>query len=58
MGTELNSMFGHPPLLKVVPMDTTKNIHFSAKNEVPVDKGHNVSCTVRTNCHPPEQHSP
>ena len=59
MGAELNCLFGHPPLLKVVPMDTIeKYISLQGKNEVPVDKEHNVSCTVRTNSDPPELHSP
>ena len=59
MGAELNCLFGHPPLLNVVPMDTIeKYISLQGKNKVPVDKGHNVSCTVRTNSDPSELHSP
>lgn len=59
MGAELNRLFGHPPLLKVVPMDTTeKYFSLQKKNKVPVDKGHNVSCTARRNSGPPELHSP
>ena len=59
MGAELNRLFGHPPLLKVVPMDTIeKYISLLRKNEVPVDKGHSVSCTERINSDPSELHSP
>lgn len=59
MEEELNRLFGHPPLLKVVPMDTIKKyISPQAKNKVPLDKGHNVSCTARTNFDPPDPHSP
>lgn len=59
MGAELNRLFGHPPLLKVVPMDRVKKyIYPQVKNKVPLDKGHNVSWAARTNFDPPELHSP
>lgn len=59
MGAELNFLFGHPPSMKVVPMDTTeKQVSLQRKNEVLVDKEHNVSCRARTNSDPPELHSP
>lgn len=59
MGAELNRLFEHPPLLKVVPMDTIeKYISLQRKNEVPIDKGHKVPCTLRTNSDPPELYSP
>lgn len=59
VGAGLNHLFGHPPLLKVVPMDTIeKYISLQRKNEVPVDKEHNVSHTARANSDHPEPHSP